>query len=261
MIQKITLLFLLSYTGLQFSQNINLEDYKYIIVPDKFDFLKEKDQYQTSSLTKFLFKKKGFEVFLSDENLPKDLSENKCLALLAVVKNESSMLTVKNSIEMKDCFGKTVYTSKIGKSRSKEYKKGYQEAIREAFETMTDFTYSYKPKQESNVNSSLVKETIIKKDATKIDTKPQVVVKKDVIVEENSSVNTNAAVLYAQPRNSGFQLVNTKPEVVFMILKTSNSSIFIIDGKNGILYKNGENWVAEYYQNNQLIMENYQIKF
>ena len=38
----------------------NLNDYKYIIVPNKFDFLKEKDQYQLNSLAAFLFNKYGF---------------------------------------------------------------------------------------------------------------------------------------------------------------------------------------------------------
>ena len=45
-------------------QEINLDKYKYIIVSDKFHFVKEVDGYQTSSLTKFLLEKKGFQVFL-----------------------------------------------------------------------------------------------------------------------------------------------------------------------------------------------------
>ena len=40
----------------------NLNDYKYVLVPEKFDFLKSNDQYQLNSLTKFLLQKKGFTV-------------------------------------------------------------------------------------------------------------------------------------------------------------------------------------------------------
>ena len=36
------------------SQTKKMSDFKYIIVPNKFDFLKKSNQYQTSSLTKFL---------------------------------------------------------------------------------------------------------------------------------------------------------------------------------------------------------------
>ena len=63
MIKKITFLLALIYSTIQFSQELNLEKYQYIIVPDQFSFLKSVDQYQTSSLTKFLFEKKGFKVF------------------------------------------------------------------------------------------------------------------------------------------------------------------------------------------------------
>jgi hypothetical protein len=68
-------------------------------------------------------------------------------------------------------------------------------------------------------------------------------------------------VLYAQTKNNGFQLVNTALEVVFLILKTNVKNVFIIHDKNGILYKCGENWIAEFYENNQLITKEYQIKF
>ena len=39
-----------------------LNDYKYVIIPEKFDFVNESDKYQTSSLTKFLLKR-GIKVY------------------------------------------------------------------------------------------------------------------------------------------------------------------------------------------------------
>ena len=68
-------------------------------------------------------------------------------------------------------------------------------------------------------------------------------------------------VLYAQAIDNGFQLVNTKPEVVFKVLKTSVKDVFILNSKNGILCKVGEKWIAEYYENNQLKQDIYEIKF
>ena len=98
-----------------YSQKNSSHKYQYILVPVKFDFFKDTDKYQTSSLTKFLFKKKGFKVFLSNEKLPTALNDDRCLALSASVVDESSMLTIRTSIEIKDCFGKVLYKSKKGK--------------------------------------------------------------------------------------------------------------------------------------------------
>ena len=94
------------------SQQKEINNYKYIIVANKFNFLKSEDQYQTSSLTRFLLKKKGFIVFKSDENFPNDLSENRCLALTANVIDASRMFSVKSKIELRDCNNLLVYTSK-----------------------------------------------------------------------------------------------------------------------------------------------------
>lgn len=255
MIKKVFfLLFLVISTSL-FSQEINLDKYQYIIVLDKFGFLKTADEYQTSSLTKFLLKKKGFKVFLSNEKLPKEVIENRCLTLSANVKDESSMFYTKSIIEIKDCFNNVLYSSKIGKSRLKVYKKAYQEAIRNAYDTMEDFKYSYNP--------NLIVED---KKSKKLDT-PVIITPKVIITPEVKKTTTKKAVsdavniLYAQPKKNGFQLVNMKPEVVFLVLKTNVKDVFVIKDKNGIFYKIGEKWGAEYYENNLLVKKEFEVKF
>jgi len=37
--------------------------------------------------------------------------------------------------------------------------------------------------------------------------------------------------------------------------------VFIIDGKNGILFKVNSKWIAEYYENNVLMQKEFQVKF
>ena len=104
-----TLLFLFSSFFLV-GQELNLGNYKYIIVSDKFHFVKEVDGFQTSSLTKFLLEKKGFQVFLSNENFPDELTKDKCNnALFADVKDESDFLTTKSIIVLNDCKGKNIH--------------------------------------------------------------------------------------------------------------------------------------------------------
>ncbi|MGY0425733.1 MAG: hypothetical protein ACWIPI_02745 [Polaribacter sp.] len=77
----------------------------------------------------------------------------------------------------------------------------------------------------------------------------------------NVPLKKGVNVLYAQPKENGFQLVNMKPAVVFTIFKTSLKDIFIIKDKNGTLYKKDGSWIAEYYENGKLIGKQYQIKF
>ena len=232
-------------------QEINLDKYKYIIVSDKFHFVKEVDGYQTSSLTKFLLEKKGFQVFLSNENFPDELSQNKCNnTLFADVKDESDFLTIKSIIVLNDCKGKNIYTSKVGKSKLKEYKKAYQASIRSAFDSMTDFIYSNKPSEKSLITPEI---TIIDKIVVTPDPVSQ---KKEVVKEILPSEN-----LYAQPIPNGFQLVNTTPEVVYVLLKTGVKDIFLLKDKMGIVYKSAEKWFVEFYQNEMLVTKELKVKF
>jgi hypothetical protein len=247
-----------------FGQEINFDKYQYILVPDKFDFVSETDQYQTSSLAKFLLEKKGFKVFLNSDKLPEDLQINRCLALFVAIKDESSMFTIKNTLEIKDCFGKILFSSQEGRSKEKDYKKGYQEAIRNAYNTMTDFNYSYNPAL-VDVKKDKKNELFIADIDSTTSTKTQKVVMTPNVeigtIKEKTILSKTVDILYAQTKNNGFQLVNSAPEVVFLILKTNVKNVFIIHDKNGVLYKLGEKWVAEFYEKNQLVTREYQIKF
>ena len=259
MIKKIVFSFLFFISISAYSQQEKINSYKYIIVPERFDFLKSSDQYQTSSLTKFLLEKKGFTVFLSNEKLPDDLLKNRCMALTATVSDDSGMFTIKNTIEIKDCFGNVLYTSKAGKSKEKEYKKGYHEAIRKAYATMENLEYSYTP--DVNIvekKDNIIKETII---PVKKDIPVKIIPEVKVVSPKTTESIVNLETLYAQAKSNGFQLVNTAPAVVFQIMKTNVNDVYIIKDKNGIIYKNSDIWVAEYYENNQLVVKNYTIKF
>jgi hypothetical protein len=274
MIKKIIVGLTLLITITANSQEKNVNDYKYVIVKEKLDLAKSNDEYQTSSLTKFLLKKKGFVVFKSDENLPEELSKNRCLALTADVIDKSSMLTVKTYILLKDCYNKEVYRSEIAKSKIKDYKKGYHESIRRAYASMADLTYSYTPIKNEDKNNTVVPNTTISSavDAGNIVKKEiaaAVVIPSKVTLplenKNNSNIealsNNTLPVLYAQPKENGYQLVNAKPEVVFIILKTNSKDRFIIKNKNGNLTKTNGVWVAEFYEDSILQVKKYQIKF
>ncbi|AUC86450.1 hypothetical protein CW731_14690 [Polaribacter sp. ALD11] len=255
-------IFLIASNFLAFGQEKKVNNYKYIIVPERFSFLKKNDQYKTSSLTKFLLKKNGFTVILDSEEYPLELKIDPCKALKVNVVDKSSMFKTKLIIELNNCFDNVVYSSKEGGSRHKEYKKSFQEAIRNAHESMIDLKYEALTneavvKQEKVISSPIMSKEVvaIKNTAVLVPSKQKEV--KPSVSKDLKSSNT----LYAQPTKSGFQLINLKPEVVFLILNTNLQDVFIIRDKNGLLYKKGTNWVAEFYENDKLVKKKYQIKF
>jgi hypothetical protein len=261
----ILVLFLIMSNIFVFGQEKKVNNYKFIVVPDKFDFLNQRDKYKTSSLTKFLLKKNGFTVVLNSEQYPKDLINNPCSALNALVLDKSSMFKVKVIIELRDCSNRLIYTSEEGVSRLKEFKKGFQEAIRNAYASMGNIVYEpflletiRKDKKEIvTVNPVLVEEV------KEVKLEVELPVINNIEAAQISPINNIAlsTTLYAQPKENGFQLINLKPQVVFVILNTSVKGVFLIKDKNGLLYKKGENWIAEFYDNGKLIEKKYQVKF
>ena len=261
----ILVVFLIMSNFFVFGQVKKVNNYKFIVVPDRFDFLKQKDEYKTSSLTKFLFKKNGFTVFLNSEQYPKDLIDNACSGLKALVLDKSSMFKIKVIIELRDCSNRLLYTSKEGVSKLKEFKKGFQEAIRNAYASMGNIVYEpflletiRKDKKEIvTVNPVLVEEV------KEVKLEVELPVINNIEAAQISPINNIAlsTTLYAQPKENGFQLINLKPQVVFVILNTSVKGVFLIKDKNGLLYKKGENWIAEFYDNGKLIEKKYQVKF
>ncbi len=133
---KISALLITCFITISAFSQTNLNNYKYVIVPSKYDFLKDKDQYQLNSLTAFLFNKYGFQALMEGSVYPEDLLNNRCLALKSDLIKDSSMFKTKLAVELKNCNDQVVFTSQFGESREKEYDKAYTEALRNAFESI-----------------------------------------------------------------------------------------------------------------------------
>jgi hypothetical protein len=138
---SISLFLMFSFSVLFAQKNIN--SYKYILVPQQFEFQRSADQYQLNSLAKFLFEKSGFTVLFIDENFPADLAANSCLGLKAKVNNDSGMFSTKMNVVLTDCYNQVVFSTKEGKSKEKDYKTAYHEALRMAFSDIENLNYAY----------------------------------------------------------------------------------------------------------------------
>lgn len=241
--KKTLILFALLFSGLGFAQSIN--DYKYVVVPDKFEWLKEANQYNLNSLTKMIFEKYGWEVFLSNQKLPDELALDKCKALYANVNDESKLLTTGLTIDLKDCEGRTVFTSLKGKSKEKNYQRAYYEALREASQSVAQINYKYSGKNAG--------------------TKAAVAAAPVPAAQQAATPVTvsNDNQLFAQPIANGYQLVDNTPKVILKIYKTSQQDSYtaVSEAKNGVVFKRGNDWIFEYYQNDKLVSEKLNIKF
>lgn len=249
---KILVIFL-CISFVSFSQS-KLNNYKYIIVPNQFEFQKTPDAFKINSLTKFLFNKAGFTTFLTNDVFPNDLAKNRCLALTAKLVKAKGLFKTKISIDLLNCNNEVVYATKIAESREKDYKTAYHKAIREAFEDVKRQHYNYTPTKDETVKT--IEETAtIKQVYTSQNNAIKSKKTADRIVENTEKT------LFVQPIENGFQLVDKTPKIVFVIKETSVKNVFILEGKNGIMYKSNQTWFAEYYKNGMKIKEKLVLKF
>lgn len=265
----ILILFLL-FSFSAYSQN-TINNYKYVVVPERFGFLKQNDQYSLNSLTKGLLEYKGFTVYFDNAELPTDVANNKCRALSADLLEQSSMFTTSLTLLLKDCQGNIVFKSKEGKSREKDYGLAYRIALRDAFTSLNKVSYTAdtasanKPAQEMAVTTTSdasVKPTAALKSQpvqpSSITTAPEASAKSTEV-----TTNQPAGTLYAQAITNGYQLIDTSPKIVLTLLKTSAENFFIANSAsaNGIVLKKDGDWIFEYYKDGKLISEKLLVKF
>tara|TARA_R110002012_G_scaffold318227_1_gene536094 strand:- start:28293 stop:29129 length:837 start_codon:yes stop_codon:yes gene_type:complete len=273
------ILFLLIATATSFAQE-QLNNYKYIIVPKQFDTFKEENQYQTSTLVKYVLENQGFNVFY-DDDLPGDLNANRCLGLLVVLVNNSNMFTTKTALAFKDCTTKIVYTTAEGTSKIKEYKGSYHEAIKDALSSLNTINYQYKePASEAVVvsfkNDVKNRTPIVQNADSDEDLSIKALKNQDadtssrvaehiinVVPLENTPVSK--VDYYAQPIENGYQLVDSSPKIILKMFATSKTNIFLaeeINGYSGIIYAGGKGeWFFEYYEDTTLRVKSLSIKF
>ena len=118
----------------------DLNQYKYVQVPQRFEFFSDDNQFQLNALTAFLFEKYGFKVLYGDQ-LPEDMAP--CELLKADLLKDKGLFNTKLQVTLENCKGETVFTSKMGTSREKDYKAAYHEALRDAFTSVEELEYRY----------------------------------------------------------------------------------------------------------------------
>ena len=263
--KKYSILLLLFVMSCSYAQEII--QYKYALIPSKFDFLKEADQYQLNSLTKFLMEKQGFVAFLdSDDNMPEEMMVSNCSKVFVEVTSNGNFLATKLTVILKDCKGKILFTSQEGKSKIKDYKKAYHEALRNAFGSFNTLHYVYAPlKSESGaVAVKTVHKADIVAPAITVPVVTAAVATTNEVKTVQAQPTLNASeLLFAQPITNGYQLIDSSPKVVMKIYNTSakNTYTAVKGSTQGVFILKDNEWFFEYYQDDKLISEKVNVKF
>lgn len=227
------------FSLLSFAQDIN--QYEFVMVPTKFSFQENDNEYRLNTILKYRLEEFGFKAYYTSDQLNAKY-DDRCRFLNVDVINESNLLKTKLIITFRDCKNIIIFQSELGSSKVKERKTAYPEALENALQSVKALNYKFAGKKTENVDT----------DSKSFESNA---VPKTEVVNENT--------LFAQPVAEGFQLVDKTPKVVLKLSRTSLTDFYIASSetKNGVLYKKNEEWVFEYYVNAKLISEKLNIKF
>lgn len=285
--------FLFVFNTKGFSQE-TINAYKYVVVPNSFNFLNEPNQYQTNALAKFLFEKYGFNALMADDEFPEDLNNNRCLALYADVEKHKAFLNTKLQVHLKDCNNKIVYSSEMGQSREKEYDKVYNLALRDAFQSFETLNYAYQPNANILAKSAPVASSAPQNDAAqqeverlrqeleslkkKQETAEIVVmepantekieevqkeIKKEVktTIKEETKSDESIQTLFANPVANGYTITDASSKVLYHLVFSGKEDVYIVKGQDAIIYKMNNMWIVAKANDSGVSMTTLKVDF
>lgn len=222
--KKFSIIFLFLILTISTHAQSGINDYIYAQLPSKLEFQESKNEYRINSTIKMFFEQRGFTVFYEDDILPQEVAFSNCNKFFINVVKNSTLFSTKLKIEIKDCTNKVLVTSEEGVSRKKEMGPAYNEALITALKSLERLKYNGKAKTA------------------------------ETAITENNIV----APKIANPQGIDQLQING-----LLLSKTSNPTIYIAtaEGKSGVVYKNGNNWLFEYYANGKLVTEKLDVKF
>lgn len=259
--RKVFLILFLSQMAVSQAQEMT---YKYVKVPEKFEFLKEENKFQLNALTAFLFEKFGFKAIYK-EKVPAGVDP--CEILHANVENNSGLFRTKLQVKLEDCHQRVVFTSEEGTSREKDYKTSYHEALRDAFNSLEDFASEMPAYAENKSESSVAEQASVDVRDTSGEEPKQVGIA--ITSKEVSGDKTlrNGGQLYELKQDaSGYSLFREGEEEKFgSLIKSGSGANYIYSSKNlqgSAFFDATGNLIVEYVDTNtgQLVSVKYELQ-
>lgn len=219
---------------LTFGQKVS--DYKYISIPEKFTTFKENFDLDMV-LSKTLKSKKYVVLQGNKDQWPAEAKDNSCNVLNADVIDDSGFLRNKVILQFKDCNSKVVLASK-GASNIKDYKEGFQDALKQTFINVPVSFPTIITTQAETQSSEQVKETPVKENVS-------------VSTGSTASKYSNGKINLqkVQIDNNQFILVRSDSSVPYATFKeTTKRDVFRVK------FENGDTTIG-YYENGNIVIE------
>lgn len=251
----LSILFLSFISGTIFSQ-ASLNDYDMALIPAKFDFQKQDNQYRINATIKAFLKQKGFDAYLSSDALPEGFLDYNCNKVFVSALEENTMFSTKIKIEFKDCKNVVLFTTDLGESRNKDLAPAYNQALLVALKSFDKAKYKFSGKTYYNEEAQ---EKLKTREVENVSTETTKVIKSEngVIYEKVDKAEKS------EPKEGFVKVVNKINNEELILYKTTRSAIYLcnLNGKNGIVFAKNDVWFFEYLDNAKLISEKLDIKF
>ncbi len=235
--KKLLLLTIMLISGTGIAQ-ASLNDYNMAIIPAKFEFQKEDNQYRINSTIKAFLKQKGFQAYLSNDVLPEGFMDYNCNKVFVNAVEESSMFKTAIKIEFKDCRNNLLFATDFGETREKEYGKAYNEALLLSLKSFDKAKYKFSGKtyEEEEVEARL---------------------------SATDKVEVSVASVKTEKNEISVKVFNTSTKEELVLFKTSKPDVFLCNrnGKNGVVVAKGGVWFFESIENEKVSSDKLDIKF
>lgn len=226
------------------SQAQSLNEYKYVVVDNQYEFQNEANQYRLNEMMVFEINKRGLKAFRNIEQLPNDLNIGVCNGLTLKIKAGGS-LRVQMTLEFINCAGQVVLTSKKGIGKTKDYRIAYKEALRDAMTSLDEVNYTYNP------NATTLKKPVQKAIAVPTNERNITSIPKPEFVELTGAeiYKSTTGIYLIQSTESGFDLFKNK--AIIGTLKQSESGCYLAHSTDfiGIAYKKDGDIMIEFDKN------------
>ncbi len=242
----------LSFAGIAQS---SLNDYNMAIIPARFDFQKKDNEHRINSTIKAFLQQKGFEVYLSSDELPEGFMDYNCNKLFVNLIEKSNMFVTELQVEFKDCKNKVLYVTDLGKSNDKNIAKSYNIALQATLKTFNKANYKYSGKTYFDEEAD---EKIKSRDVENVSQEVTKVIKS----EKEVTYEKVGKPAKQENNQSSIKVINKTNQKELVLYKTSNPNIYLANynGINGIVMSKENVWFFEYTDGDKTISERLDIK-
>lgn len=261
------ILFLAFLMSFAFAKAQSLNNFKYVVVDNQYDFQSQSNEYRLNELIIFELEKQGFTAFRNNQVIPEDMNRGICNTLYVAIK-KSGFLNTTLDYSLNDCQGNTIVELPRGSSQIKDYQKAYFDATRQAFQYFEGLDYQYvgtykkdaylepqalKTQKDAVVTSIPAQELVIEKAINpNLKKEPEITPAANVIAMDFQEKSDNAFALKFSESGDTFQLY--RHGIAVGSGRKSAAGVFLVssDFFTGIGFKQDNSFIIEYDENGTL---------